>query len=350
MRFTVFAIVILALGLVSGSAFADLVLAIEEAGHKDITIRDQGTSDLNPSPGIIHFFGDKGSFRILVTAQSEPWQGTTTRPKLVLNVHYLEYSGDGLFIFLTDTDFDSTHTAGLARAVGASDDGDIISFNFYGDGGNREYGNSFNIAGSGPMHPSKFDWVGVGPADPVGSLTILTTIASDRGEIVTSFDASLELFGREESPAELFDIDMIVGDVLNGNVSALEVSDDYWFHTLSQFGTSFIDLHNMTMHVSGRAFVEDPSTIDLKFETRIDEPAGQANISLMNWDTGNFDLVDTFTLGKAETIDEVTGLDASKYYNTITGAVKVEIQHVVFVPLFAFNFESRIDLVEILVE
>jgi len=139
--------------------------------------------------------------------------------------------------------------------------------------------------------------------------------------------------------ADLLDLDVTTGAILDGGVDDLRNSDDSYLHTRSGFGQTFIDLHNMTMVVNASTTVDSPATLDLTIESRIDEPAGTARVSLRNWNTGEFEPVDTFPVG------------ATNYVNTSGGGeIDLQLRHVVFVPFLAFTFESFVDHVEIAVE
>ena len=149
--------------------------------------------------------------------------------------------------------------------------------------------------------------------------------------------------------AELIDFNIVTGTLLGGAVADLLSSNNQYVHTRSGFGESLIDLHHMEMLLSAQTTVDSPSLIDLRFETRIDEPAGTAQVRLLNHNTQQFDLVGQFALSNADTIDTIPDIDATNYVGG-AGEIDLSIKHIVFVPFLAFTFESFIDQVEILVE
>jgi len=71
---------------------------------------------------------------------------------------------------------------------------------------------------------------------------------------------------------------------------------------------------------------------------------------MKNYNTTEFDIVGSYSIGNTDAVEQITGMDASKYYNTNNGRMRVKIKHIVFVPFLAFTFESFIDQVEIVVE
>jgi len=105
--------------------------------------------------------------------------------------------------------------------------------------------------------------------------------------------------------------------------------------------------------VNASTTVDNPATLDLTIESRIDEPAGTARVSLRNWNTGEFEPVDTFPVGDTDDVHVTSGIDATNYVNTSGGGggeIDLQLRHVVFVPFLAFTFESFVDHVEIAVE
>jgi len=152
------------------------------------------------------------------------------------------------------------------------------------------------------------------------------------------------------SPADLTGFEVTTGAVLGGGLDELRASDDAHLRTRSGFGQTFVDLHNMTMTVDAVTAVDSATSIDVAIEARIDEPSGSARASLRNWTTGEFDVIGAYPIDDADQIQTFEGLDASQYVDSSGGAIELRTRHVVFVPFFAFTFESFIDHIEITVE
>ena len=149
--------------------------------------------------------------------------------------------------------------------------------------------------------------------------------------------------------ADLTAFTIQVGLILDGDLADLLDSDDAYVHTQSGFGETLIDLHHMEVIVSAETMVGAPSLIDLRFESRIDEPAGTAQVRLLNHNTQQFDFVGQYALGNTDTIDTIIDIDATNYVGG-AGEIEMSIKHIVFVPFLAFTFESWLDWVEIAVE
>jgi len=147
----------------------------------------------------------------------------------------------------------------------------------------------------------------------------------------------------------LIDFRIGTGTLLDGDVADLEESDDAYVHTRSGFGQTFAQLHNMTMEATAVTLVEDSATLNVLFESLIDQPSGVGHLSLRNWSTGEFERIATFDIGMDDGVVNVTDIDATRYVNS-GGAIEIRARHVVMAPVFAFTFESFIDAVGLQVE
>jgi len=146
-----------------------------------------------------------------------------------------------------------------------------------------------------------------------------------------------------------YGVSVLTGTLLAGDLSVLESSDDNYLHTRSGFGQTFIDLHHMEMQISAVTNVDNPSSLDLTIESRIDEPSGIAQVRLLNHNTQQYDLVGSHPLGSTDAIHTFEDIDATNYVSA-QDEIELRIKHIVFVPFLAFTFESFIDWVEIVVE
>lgn len=171
---------------------------------------------------------------------------------------------------------------------------------------------------------------------------------AERGRLVAATQGrgawSAPLF---PEPADLANLFIDVGTITSGTIDDLRESDDAHLRTRSGFGRSFIDLHNTTLRVTAVTDVPDPSTIDLSFETRVSAAGGgSARVRLRDWNAGAFVQVGTFPLRTTDETVPITGIDATNFVRESDGLIEIEIRHVVFVPIFAYQFDSFLDLVE----
>jgi T5SS/PEP-CTERM-associated repeat protein len=142
---------------------------------------------------------------------------------------------------------------------------------------------------------------------------------------------------------------MIKGTRLAGGIPEVLASDDAYFHTRSGFGNTFIDLHNMEVVFDLNTDVASPTLLDLQFETRINNTSGTAQIRLWNWNTSQFQSVGSFALALSDQVRQINNVNAANYVNA-QGDIRMSVKHLVFVPIFAYFFQSYLDQVQVTVE
>jgi len=168
-----------------------------------------------------------------------------------------------------------------------------------------------------------------------------TRLIGPRPDLAAAIDDLISV-----SFANLTGFAMITGTLLDGDVADLLTSDDSAVHTQSGFGQTLVDLHHMEMQVSAVTTDDSASSLDLRFESRIDEPAGTAQVRLLNHNTGQYQFVGQFSVGNTDGVDTIANVDATNYVGA-NGEIELRLKHIVFVPFLAFTFESFIDWVEI---
>jgi len=146
--------------------------------------------------------------------------------------------------------------------------------------------------------------------------------------------------------ADLINLAMLRGTLLGGGLAELDASDDQYVQTRSGFGQTFIDLHSMELAIDAVSGAASPVSLDLTIESRVNQPSGTAQIRLLNHQTNQFDLVSSYALNSSDAVRVIGGLDPAKYIDG-SGAIELRIKHIVFIPIFAFRFDSFLDEVRI---
>jgi len=149
--------------------------------------------------------------------------------------------------------------------------------------------------------------------------------------------------------SNLTGFEIATGDILAGGLPEVLTSDDAYLRTQSGFGRSFTDLHKTEVIFAAESPVGSPSTIDLAVESRIDQPAGSARLSLFDWSAGEFIAVSQHQIGEMDEEVTVADVDAAPFVSD-AGDVLLSVRHVVFVPFLAFTFESFFDVVEVTIQ
>lgn len=152
-----------------------------------------------------------------------------------------------------------------------------------------------------------------------------------------------------EPVAELTGFQVLVGSLTSGTLADLVNSDDQRVRTRSGFGSTFTDLHNMTMRVDATSGVPSPSSIDLTIESRISHTSGTAQVRLWNWNASQYNMVGSYAIGQTETPVTIESIPAANFING-SGDIRLTIKHIVVVPVFAFQFDSFFDQVKLVVD
>ncbi|QOJ16650.1 MAG: hypothetical protein HRU76_03160 [Phycisphaeraceae bacterium] len=135
------------------------------------------------------------------------------------------------------------------------------------------------------------------------------------------------------------------GTLMSGTLDDLRESDDASLRVKSGFGNTFTDLHSMFLRVDGETTNASPAEVDVRIETRISHQTGIGRVMMQNWNTSQFEQVGTYAVGQTDVVVNVNGLDAGKYVRAGDGRVRVQIRHIVVVPVFAFTFDTWVDQV-----
>jgi hypothetical protein len=149
--------------------------------------------------------------------------------------------------------------------------------------------------------------------------------------------------------ADITAFTLVKGTLLGGGLPEFRASDDTYFHTRSGIGQTFIDLHHMEVHLDLHTDVANPALLDLLFETRINDTVGTSQVRLWNWSTSRFVQVGSFALGSTDQVRQILDVPAAAYVNA-QGEMRLVIKHLVFVPQFAYFFQSFLDEVRVTVE
>jgi serine protease AprX len=162
-------------------------------------------------------------------------------------------------------------------------------------------------------------------------------------------DAFAALEAGPDSDVTLTNLSMLTGTIISGGLADLDVSDDVHLRTRSGFGQSFIDLHKTEFLVDALAPLGDHATLDLAIESRLNQPSGTARIRMFDHGAGAFVTVAQYAINNTDALFNLADLDASRYV-AADGSIRAELRHVVFVPIFAFRFDSFFDLIRFAVD
>jgi outer membrane protein assembly factor BamB len=148
--------------------------------------------------------------------------------------------------------------------------------------------------------------------------------------------------------AALNSLTMVRGALQSGGVEQLAASDDESVITRSGFGQTFVELHSMDLLIGASTELAAPESIDLRIETGISHDSGTMQVRLRDWATNAFTTIASRPLGAEEAVHDVFDIPAGAFVSD-AGAIDLSIKQLVFIPIFAYRFDSRFDHVEIVV-
>jgi len=152
-----------------------------------------------------------------------------------------------------------------------------------------------------------------------------------------------------QPPAEtavLTGFTVTTGSVIGGGLADLVASDNSFLHLRSGFGRTFADLHKVELEVDAVTGVNGPRTLDIVVESFIDQPVGVARYALRNASNGDLETVGQGVVGLTEQVAAIHDIAAPRYVGP-SGEIAAQVRHIVFVPFFAFLFDSLFDEVRI---
>jgi subtilisin family serine protease len=186
---------------------------------------------------------------------------------------------------------------------------------------------------------------------PSGQVRLRFSVADNPNDSVT--EAAIDDVRIREvvctTPADLTGFQVILGTHIDGVLADLTASDDSRVRVRSGFTNRFTELHSSQTVVNAVTGVASPITLDVTVESRVNQPAGFLHVMLRNWNTNQFVTVGSFGVNSADQTHTVSNVPAGDYVNG-SGQIDVNLKYIVFSPIFAFNFNSLIDLVHIEVE
>lgn len=156
-----------------------------------------------------------------------------------------------------------------------------------------------------------------------------------------------EQVGDDGSLADLTDMQIVSGSLLNGSLESLLQSDDSFVHTRSVVGFTAFEPNLMEMVVGAQADTVEAQTMGVTIESSINHPVGTGKIRFRNWATDQFEQVATHELSFDETVETFSDIDATNYIRDTDDRIEFSVKHVVIATFTASGFDSFFDHVVI---
>jgi len=180
------------------------------------------------------------------------------------------------------------------------------------------------------------------------------TLGPDGTLYILCRDHNVYAFRDPHTRATLTNLNATTGTILDGGLADLEDVDDAVLHTRSGFGRQFSEFHKTALTIHATVADPTPSILRLQIKSWINHPAGLVTVRLRNQQTNQMETVRTYQINDDKAFEWIQipeggnapAVDPARYIR-LTGAIEMEIRHVVFVPIFAFQFDSFFDQVKI---
>lgn len=176
--------------------------------------------------------------------------------------------------------------------------------------------------------------------------TFFFRVTGSTTDDIQMYDISLDV---EDAPIEDVYVDwtslnVIIGSLEGGSVANLEQSNNAYVRVRSTFGFSAVEPELNELRVVGTSPFNTISRMDLKLESRINQPGGTAKIRLRNFDTNTLLQVAQYNLQTTDTLVEFDNLvDADRFVRDSDGRVEIQVKHVVIAVFSATGFLSNHD-------
>ncbi len=145
---------------------------------------------------------------------------------------------------------------------------------------------------------------------------------------------------------ELVNFTMQFGQVISGGLDELLESDNQFLRARSRFGFTALEPNIVQLTFRGETTVTSPSELALRIESRINHPVGSAQVRLRNWNTNQLTLIDQYGLSNTESV-YTNQVPSAEPYVSPTGAIDLNVKHVVVAVFTALGFDSYFDEVNL---
>lgn len=180
---------------------------------------------------------------------------------------------------------------------------------------------------------------------PTGELFFIRVTGSTTNDIQL-YDLSIDVEDAPIGDNFVFwnSINVITGLQEGGSVASIRESDDTYLRIRSTFGFSVFEPELNEVVVLGTSPFNAISQLDLKFESRIDQPGGTAKIRMRNFDTNSLVEIVQYNLTTTDTIVEFDNiLNPNRFVRASDGRVELRVKHVVMAAFSATGFLSNND-------
>jgi len=158
-----------------------------------------------------------------------------------------------------------------------------------------------------------------------------------------------DLTGQSGTRAILTDVAVHFGTELFGGLFTLKTSEDTRFRVRSRFGFTASEPNLAEIRIGATNYVENPTTLDILIEARINQSGGTMKVRLKNWNTNNFNQVHQYSIGSTETVEPVLNIPSANYIRAGDNRIDLSLRSSALATFSIQGFEAQHDFVNVLV-
>ncbi|MGI9013934.1 MAG: hypothetical protein ACR2GY_06755, partial [Phycisphaerales bacterium] len=151
-------------------------------------------------------------------------------------------------------------------------------------------------------------------------------------------------------PTNITEVTIGFGTLLTGGIEEIMFDDGNLLKARSAYGFLSSEPNVLRMKLYATTENLTGETIHIRVVSRLNNPGGNVELRLRDWNLQQYQTIDTYTLGVNEQTENITLDDAANYIRAGDGEIELRIKHVVVATFSTSGFVASIDRVRIGVE
>jgi len=184
-------------------------------------------------------------------------------------------------------------------------------------------------------------------ADLSGEHAIIGAFRDDDNGSESGSAYIFELNCETSIPATLTDFTIAFGSLISGGLPDLMESDDSYVRARSRIGFTASEPNVMDLRVGAVTEAEDPQSLDLTVEGRLNQSGGVSKLRLRNWATNAFQQVHQYSIGATEIVETIENVPALNRVRASDGRIELSIRQSAVATFSITGFISSTDQVVI---
>ncbi|MGI9015083.1 MAG: PQQ-dependent sugar dehydrogenase [Phycisphaerales bacterium] len=152
---------------------------------------------------------------------------------------------------------------------------------------------------------------------------------------------------RVPQEAELTGFSIAFGTLIEGDLAALQESDDVRLRARSQFGFLSSEPNVLDLRVFAITDIMQPPALSVSIEARLNNPGGSAKVRLRNQQSNLLTQVHQYPIGIEERVEGFDVSPAAQFVDAQDGSLELSLRAVVIATFSTSGFVAHVDEVDI---